>query len=190
MMAFIAQFWLPILAATVAVFVVSALIWMVAPHHKTEWRTHPNEAQVLSAIRSSGATPGAYLIPHSPDQKAMKDPAFQAKLAEGPLGTLFLRPPGMPNMGRLLTQQFIFFLVVNIFLIHVAWYVLNTGAPSLQVFHLVAIIGFMTFGFGVVPESIWFGRPWKSCILSLIDALIYALVVAAVIGYLWPASTM
>lgn len=188
MMAFIAQFWLPILAAAVAVFIVSALIWTVAPHHKKEWRTHPNEAQVLAAIRGGAATPGAYLIPHAPDPKASKDPAFQARLAEGCVGTLFLRPPGMPSMGRLLSQQFIYFLVVTLLLTYLTCHVLGLGAPSKQVFHFVAFAGVMTYGFAVVPESIWFGRPWTSCVFSLIDALIYALASAAVLGWLWPAA--
>ncbi len=188
MMAFIAQFWLPILAGAVAVFIASAIIWTVAPHHKKEWRTHPNEAQVLAAIRGGGVTPGAYLIPHANDPNAMKDPAFQAKMAEGYVGTLFLRPPGMPNMGRLMGQQFVYFLIVTILLTFLACLVYGAGAASLTVAHFVAVTGFMTYGFAVVPESIWFGRPWKSCILTLVDALIYALVSAAVIGWLWPAA--
>ncbi len=39
---------------------------------------------------------------------------------------------------------------------------------------------------GTIPESIWFGRPWKSVGLQLIDALLYALLTGGTFGWLWP----
>lgn len=186
MMAFIAQFWLPILLSAVAIFIASALIWMVAPHHKKEWRTHPNEAQVLAAIRGGGATPGAYLIPHAQDPNAMKDPAFQARMAEGNVGTLFLRPPGMPSMGRLMGQQFIYFLVVTALIAVLMVVVLPPSEGFMIVLKSVGLAAFMAYGFAVIPESIWFGRPWKSCVLTLVDAAIYAAITAAIFAKFWP----
>src|SRR2546430_13988680 len=53
----------PIVLSAVIVFVVSALVWMVLPHHKTDWRALPNEEAVRSALNAQKARPGMYMIP-------------------------------------------------------------------------------------------------------------------------------
>jgi hypothetical protein len=43
----------------------------------------------------------------------------------------------------------------------------------------------MSYCFASIPDSIWFGRPWKSWILQAVDALAYGLVMGGVFGWLW-----
>jgi len=44
----------------------------------------------------------------------------------------------------------------------------------------------LAYGFGSIPESIWFGRPWGNQLKTLIDGLCYGLLTAGVFGWLWP----
>jgi hypothetical protein len=41
---------------------------------------------------------------------------------------------------------------------------------------------------GVVPDAIWFGRPWSSSLKVLFDALVYGLFTGGVFGWLWPGA--
>ena len=36
-MAFLAELWLPILLTAVVVFFISFVMWMVSPHHNSDW---------------------------------------------------------------------------------------------------------------------------------------------------------
>ena len=54
----ITALWLPILLSAVIVFIVSALIHMALPIHKSDYRKLPDEERVLDALRSAGVTPG------------------------------------------------------------------------------------------------------------------------------------
>ena len=50
-MAFLAQLWLPIVLSAVLVFFVSALFWMISPHHQMEWKKLPNEDIIATLTR-------------------------------------------------------------------------------------------------------------------------------------------
>ncbi len=51
-MEILVQFWLPILASAVVVFLASSIAWMVLPHHKKDVKTLPDEkAGVLAPAR-------------------------------------------------------------------------------------------------------------------------------------------
>jgi hypothetical protein len=50
------------------------------------------------------------------------------------------------------------------------------------------IISFITFGYGLIPNSIWLGQPWSNCLRYLLDALIYAVIVASTFAWLWPVA--
>ncbi len=184
-MDFIGELWLPIVLSAFFLFVASAVIWMAGPHHKKEWLPMPGEDDVLAALRRSGAAPGGYLLPKAFDSAAMKDPAFQKKIQDGPIATIYLKPGGM-NMGPMMAQQVGYFLLVGFFVAYLAHHTLATGAPYLAVFRVAGTAAFMAHFLGTIPESIWFGRPWKSVGLQLIDALLYALLTGGTFGWLWP----
>ena len=46
MMVSLMELWLPILLATILIFVASAVMWMVMPHHRTDWQSMPNGERV------------------------------------------------------------------------------------------------------------------------------------------------
>jgi hypothetical protein len=44
----------------------------------------------------------------------------------------------------------------------------------------------MSYILGTVPDSIWFGRPWRTFRLQVLDGVVYGLFTAGVFGWLWP----
>ena len=89
-------------------------------------------------------------------------------------------------MGKLLGQQFAFFLVGCLFIAYCATLALPPGANYMTVFEMVSAVGFLTFGWGLIPFSIWYGQPWSNTARYLLDALIYSLVIAGSFAWLWP----
>ena len=85
---------------------------------------------------------------------------MKQKYAEGPIGVLYLKRPGPITMGPALTQWFLFLLMVSVFIAYVAAHAIPPGAEYLEVFRIVGAVGFLAYGAGQVPASIWMGKPW------------------------------
>ena len=64
-MAFLTELWLPILLASVIVFIASSVFHMALPHHRSDVKKMPNEEQVTDALRAAGVGAGAYMFPMS-----------------------------------------------------------------------------------------------------------------------------
>lgn len=181
----LASLWLPILLSALAVWVLSFLVWAVLPWHKSDYAKLPDEEAARAALED--VPPGAYNIPHLPTRDALNQPEYRQKFEQGPVGFLFLLPHRVPGMGGTLVQWFVFNLVMAFLAAYVAAAVLGPGTSYLQVFQVVGTVTWLAYGFGIVPESIWFGRPWHLSIKQLVDALLYGLVTAGFFGWLWPA---
>ena len=119
-MDFVMSFWLPILCATVAVFLASWIVWMLLPHHKKDWGRFKNEEAVIAAIRDGISGPGQYQFPHI-DPKDMKDPDVLAKCDEGPVGTVVVCKGNPMRMGKSLLLHFLHTLIIA-FLVTFACY--------------------------------------------------------------------
>ena len=78
----IGRLWLPILVATVLVFIASSVVWMALPYHSSDTRRLPDEASALDPLRKQDLSPGLYRFPWADGMKAMKEPAFTEKLAD------------------------------------------------------------------------------------------------------------
>ena len=178
--------WLPILVASVLVFIVSAIIHMVLKYHNKDYTRLPNEEAVRAAIRGGNPAPAQYVIPYCPDMKDMEKPEIKQKYLEGPVAVINLLRPGVPNMGKYLSQWFAYLLVVSLFIGYVASHSLPLEATYLQVFRIVGAIGFLVYGLGQLPASIWMGKPWRITVKDMIDGLVYGLVTAGTFGWLWP----
>lgn len=179
---------LPIVVSAVLTFIVSALIWMVLPHHKTDWKALPNEDPVRAALNAQRPGPGLYMIPGGMiGGQGMKDPAVLKKFEEGPVGFVTLRRlPVSMNMGPMMAQSVVFYLVVGTIVAYLAGRTLGPGTEYLQVFRVTGTVAWLAYGFGTVPDSIWFGRPWSTTVKHMLDALLMALVTAGTFGWLWP----
>jgi hypothetical protein len=180
------ELWLPIVLSAVFVFLVSSVLHMLLPIHKSDFRKLPGEEPLTAEMRKRGVGPGAYAFPHCGSMKEMSSPEMKARLAQGPVGTLIVRSPASMNMGAALAQWFLFTLVVGLLVAHIAWPVLPRGAHYTHVFHVVGLASFLAYGFSSVTDSIWKGMPWSTSFKFLFDGLLYALVTAGTFGWLWP----
>lgn len=183
--------WLPVLLSAGVVFVASSLLHMLLPWHKGDLAALPGEDDVMAALRSSGGVPGDYMFPWGGSMAAMKDPAFIAKLRQGPAGKLTIFPPmtgERPSMGPQLAQWFVFILVVSIFAAYIASRALPPAAEWAEVMRFAGTTAFAAYALGDVPTSIWWKQKWSTTIKTMIDGLIYALLTGAVLAWMWPAA--
>ena len=178
--------WLPILVSSVLVFFASFIIHMVLKYHNKDYTRLPNEDAVRAAIRAGNPPPAQYVIPYCPDMKDMEKPEVKQKYIEGPVAVMNVLRSGVPQMSTYLTQWFVFIVFVSFFIAYVAAHTMPTGAAYLEVFRVVGAVGFLTYGAGQIPESIWWGRPWKVTLKGVLDGLVYGLVTAGTFGWLWP----
>lgn len=182
----IGALWLPILLSAVLVFFSSTLIHMVLKYHASDYRILPNEDAFRASFRGTNAPPGQYIIPHISDMKLMNSPEHLAKISEGPVAVLNLRPNGVVGMGKALGQWFVFSLVVSALVGHMASGVLPIGTEYMKVFHTVGLTAFLAYAAGQLPAAIWMGKPWSIAAKEVLDGLIYGLVTAGAFGWLWP----
>lgn len=180
------QLWLPIVLGTFLAWIASGLIHMLIKYHNADYQQLKNEDEVMAAVRNGSPKLGLYTFPYCIDMNEMKNESVQERFRQGPVGLLTVMPSGMPNMGKLMVQQISFFLVGCILIAYCATLALEPGAAYMTVFRFVATVGFLAFGWAVIPYSIWFGHLWSMTAKYLLDALIYGLVVAGTFAWLWP----
>lgn len=174
----------PILVASVVVFITSALMHMVLKYHNSDYGKLGNEEAVGDVLR--GAPLGHYVLPHSAGGEAFKDPAFIERVKRGPVAFITVMPSGPPNMAKSLGQWFAFTVGASLLTAYVTGRALGPGAEYAQVFRFAGTTAFLAYAFGTMPESIWFGRKWSVTFKHVIDGLVYALLTAGVFGWLWP----
>ncbi len=180
--------WLPIVLSTVFIFLASSIIHTVLPWHKSDWAGVPDEGGLRRALAPMAIAPGDYMVPHCTAMKEMGTPEFQAKLNEGPVMTMTVRPNGRASMAPMFIGWTIAVLLANLLIAGVAAAALAPGVGRHAIWHLTGLVALGTFGFGGWPESIWFGRKWSSAMKNTFDALIYAVIAALTFGWLWPMA--
>jgi hypothetical protein len=178
--------WLPILLSSVVVFVVSSVIHMATPWHKSDYPKMPNEDRVRDALRPLAIAPGDYVIPRPSSREEMRSPAFAEKMKQGPVMMLTVMPNGPAPMTRNLLLWFLYAVVVGVFAAYVAGRALPPGADYLRVFRFAGVTAFVGYAVALWQMSIWFRRAWSTTIKATVDGLIYALLTAGVFGWLWP----
>jgi hypothetical protein len=178
----IIDLWLPILVSTAVCWAASFVIWVALKYHNSDYKKLNDEDAASSGLR--GHAPGFYLLPHCLDPADMNDPNVKKKFEDGPIAYITMLPNGMPAMGSKMISMILYFLAVGVVC---AYFVSRTLAPDadyLAVFRIAGTVAFVANGFAVIPESIWFGRPWSMTIKNAVDALIYALLTGGVFGWL------
>jgi hypothetical protein len=181
----IPELWLPILLSAVAVFIVSSIIHMLLPYHRSDYKQLPDEEKVLAPIRSAGLARGLYNFPHC-TPKQMKTPEVAERFKQGPVGMLIVMPNGTPAMGKFLGQWFVYCLVISIFVAYLTGRTLPPGVAHRSIFHLGAAAAFLAYGVGQLTNGIWRGQLWGMTAKDVIDGAIYALVTAEIFALLWP----
>jgi hypothetical protein len=178
--------WLPILVSAVIVFMAGCVLWMVMPHHKSDWKGLPDEDTLFETLKSKGVQPGQYMFPFC-TRADWKDAEKKARWERGPHGVLNLYP-AKPSMGGNLLKIFLFDIVVGIFVAYLAGIALAPGAEYLKVFQITGTAALLAYAFGRIPDDIWNQRSCRTMFNNIIDSIVYALLTAGVFGWLWPAA--
>lgn len=182
----LSQLWLPVLLSGVAVFFISFCMWMVLPHHRSDWTPVPDEDGVMDTLRGMNVGAGQYTFPHCASPAQMKDPEWIGKYNAGPKGYLIMLPDGPPAMGSKMFVSFLFNVVTALLVAYVATLALPVEAPAGMVFRFIWTVAFLANSFGLVWGSIWFGRTWSSTLKEMCDGLVYGAATAGLFVALWP----
>lgn len=175
----------PILVSAVLVFIASAIVHMFLGYHNRDYVAAPNEDVLRAAL--SHVPPGDYVLPHAGSMAAMKSPEFTAKMREGPVVLMTVRPGATPSMGKELTLWFVYCVVVSVFAGYIASRALGPGAAYPDVFRFAGTTAFAGYALAQWQNAIWYrGSPMTS-LRNTFDGLIYALITAGVFGWLWPS---
>jgi hypothetical protein len=176
----------PIILSAVLVFVVSAVIHMVLTYHNNDFRGLPKEDEILEVFRRAKVAPGDYSAPYCASPKEMQDPAYQARMKQGPGLVVTVWPSANFNMGATLAQWFVYTLVVSVFTGYVLSRVFGPDADYMTVFRIAGTVAFMGYALGMPQANIWYQKGWGSTLRSMFDGLVYGLVTAGAFGWLWP----
>ena len=177
---------IPIVMSAVVVFIASSVIHMATPWHKHDIRGVGDEDGVMKALRPFNLSPGDYAVPMAGSMEAMKSPEFLARMEQGPVVFMTVRPSGDLGMGRNLANWFLYSLVVSLIAGYVASRAVAPGSVYLHVFRFVGVTAFAGYSLALAQNSIWWGRSWAMTFRGMADGLLYALLTAGVFGWLWP----
>jgi hypothetical protein len=172
--------------AAVAVFIASSIIHMALPWHKGDMRQVPKEDEVREALGKFAIPPGDYGVPHANSMKEGSTPEFVAKLNQGPVMFMSVAKNGMPSMTRSFVLWFFYLIVVGKLAAFAATLALPVGAAFLPVFKLTAAVAFAGYSLALLQRPIWYGGSWWATLKSVFDGLLYALLTAAIFGWMWP----
>jgi len=177
--------WLPVLVSAVVVFIASSVIHMMFTYHKNDFKKLPDEDGVMNALRPLNIPRGDYMMPFCGTAKAMQEPEKVEKMNNGPVAVLTVFENGIPKMGKILVQWFIYNIFVSIFAAYIAVHALSADSNYLSVFRIVGTAAFIGYALALWQGYIWHKKSLRYVILSSIDGLIYALLTAGVFGWLW-----
>lgn len=188
-MEFLADLWMPILLSAVFVFVVSSILHMCIPIHKSDFQKIADEAKLLDHLRGYNLARGEYMFPCAGSLKEAGSPEMIEKYKQGPVGYLTVLPSGTPNMGKNLLQWFLYSVLISIMVAYIASLGLAHGAAYMVVFRMTGAIAVLAYGFYYIPNSIWKGSRWSVTMKFIFDGVVYGLVTAGTFGWLWPDAS-
>jgi len=182
----IASLWLPILLSAVLVFVASSIIHMFLPYHNSDYGKLAAEDEVMEALRRLNIPPGEYMVPCPGGQAGMRSPEYKEKMQKGPVLLMTVIKSGMPTMGPMLGQWFVYCVLVGTFAAYVSGRALGPGAHYLTVFRFAGCVAFIGYSVALWQRSIWYRQKWSTSLKYTIDGLIFGMLTAGAFGWLWP----
>lgn len=183
-MELLGQLWLPILVSAVAVWVASAMAWMVIGHHKKDTRALPDEGKFFDAIESLGIKAGNYGFPDCNTKEKMKSAEVKKRWEAGQAGMLTMF--GKVSMGRNMVLSFLVYLAISFFVAYLGTASLKAGAGFSEAFQVLGTAGVLGYAFGHIPGMIWFAAYPRAILMCVLDGIAYGLITGAVIAAMWP----
>jgi hypothetical protein len=181
----LSMLWLPTLLSALLVFIASNILWIAIPAwHNRDYGRFSDDTPILNALRS--AKSGQYIVPWM-DWKNVT-PEQRAEAQKGPAAYMTVRNPSTFSFPKTLGLYFLYALVVAIFVAYLTGRARPAGTEYLEIFRFAATSGFLAFGLRGMPDSIWYGKPWKVTLKEMVDGLIYGSLMGGTFGWLWPGA--
>jgi len=180
------QLWQPILLAAVLVFVASSIIHMVLGYHAGDYKKVPREDEALAAMRPFNLEPGDYCMPRAGSMAAMKDPEFQKKWKAGPVIFFTVIPNANPGMAAQFIGWFLYSVFIGMTAAYVTGLAYGPGADYMHIFRMATTVAFIGYAGALPSFSIWYKRSWRTTLVGMFDGLIYGMLTAGTLGWLWP----
>ncbi|GJM18431.1 MAG: hypothetical protein DHS20C14_06440 [Phycisphaeraceae bacterium] len=177
--------WLPIVLGAVIVFIAGSLAWMALPHHKADIKPLPDEDAYKDAIKGLNIPAGLYMYPHCHTPTGEKHADAAERYKTGPWGLITVSA-GMPNFVRNLAINFIECLAISFVVAYLCTIALPPTDDYMRVFRFAGTAAFLGFALGSFSNDAFLGKPSRFQVTCLIDAAVYALLVAGVFAWLWP----
>jgi hypothetical protein len=177
--------WLPILLSAVAIWIISAIVWMALPHHKQDFIGLTDEDGFMDSIRRSGIKPGNYVFPDFRDREAMKSEKISKALEEGPVGHLSVWRTPLTMVSKLV-GTFIVYIVVSTLIAYLTRVALPGPAEFAKVFQIAGTAGILAYCFSSIPNALWFGSYKRTIVASFIDGIVYGHITGAIFAWRWP----
>lgn len=181
----LAQLWLPILLAAVAVWFWNFLSWSILPIHRNDFGGLPNEDAVMSSLRGLNIPPGAYIFPHAKSNAECKTPEFQEKWKAGPAGMLNVWP-SHSKMGGKMIASFGVCVLVSVLVGYLGAAALQKGTGFAKVMQVLGTAGVLAYTMGGLCQAIWFNATRSAKLAMIIDGLVTGLGTGAIFAAFWP----
>jgi hypothetical protein len=178
--------WAPVLLSAAAVWIASALIWMVMPHHRKDHLGLPDERAFVEFVKSQNIPKGNYGFPHFGSHKECNTPEARQRWKEGPSGLVSIW--GQVSMPRNMILTFLVFLAASALIAYLGAAVLAPGASFGRVMQVIGTAGVLTYSFSFIPNAIWFGSYARTIFACIFDGVVYGLITGAIFAWLWPAA--
>lgn len=187
-MEFIGALWLPIILSAVAVFIASALAWMLVGHHSKDHQGlgEERERKLIEALKSINIAPGVYGFPDMhkamsrDEQRKMFDTMFQ-----NPVG--LLRVWRHPNMGVNMFMSFVIYLVASTLIAYLGWAAFGHAKVEFtKIFQVLGTAGVLTYTIASLPGDVWFQNSKRAMVLNVLDGVVFGLITGAIFAWRWP----
>ncbi len=182
----ILSLWLPTLLSAIVVFMAGFVLHMVLPHHHTDFAKIGDEERFSVELRTHGLSIGQYAFPFAASPIDLKDPAYQERVLEGPVGTVTIWPNEVQPSTSQLAKHFVHVFLITLFAAYLCGAVLPEGTSYLKVFQIAGTSAFLGYAGSLMGESIWYHRTWSMTWKYVLDAVVYACLTAGIFGWLWP----
>jgi hypothetical protein len=182
----VTELWLPILIAAVLVFVASSVIHMALGYHKGDYRKAPREDDLMAAMRPFHLEPGDYSMPRPASMADLKTPEYQKKWAAGPVVFFTVLPNDTHGMAAQFVGWFVYSLFIGMVGAYVTGLAYGPGADYMHIFRMATTVTFIGYAGALPSYSIWYKRSWRTTFVGMVDGLIYGMVTAGTLGWLWP----
>jgi hypothetical protein len=159
---------------------------MVLPHHRGEYRGFPDEAGLRRVLGTHRLPPGQYFMPWLDDWSETASGDGRRRFEQGPVAFFTILPNRVPSISRHMLLTLVYYLLVSTGIVAVLALLAPPDAGYRDLFPPAAVIGLLAHGSAVIPEAIWYGKPWGNVLRSLFDAALYALLGAGAIAGAWP----